>query len=152
MGSASAVSGTEAYEAGATAAGNSAWFAYTSSPGSSSDSSFIDCSIPGTDRYLYIWYNNGAGTRVNKTATTWYVGKPDIFTVSSQGSNHQGDLTPGTNICAGYHRGNYGGDSKFSNYTWRVPSSGSSGSYSFSGMSKGGPVSSDYISTALAVG
>ena len=149
MGSASATSGTEAYEAGATAAGNSAWFAYTSTPGSSSDSSFIDCSIPGTDRYLYIWYNNGTGTRVNKTATTWYVGKPDIFTVSSQGSNHQGDLTPGSYICAGYHRGNYGGDSKFSAYTWRVP--GSSGaSYSFSGASLGGPVPAGDISTALS--
>ena len=148
MGSASATSGTEAYEAGATYAGNSAWFAYTSSAGSSSESSFIDCSIPGTDRYLYIWYNNGNGTRVNKTGTTWYVGKPDIFTVSSAGSNHQGDLTPGTYICAGYHRGNYGGDSKFSAYTWKVPGSGGA-SYTVSSYS-GGSCPAGSISTALS--
>ena len=156
MGGDSTTGGTQAYDAGVTAgrisgatdAGNSAWFNYTSTAGSSSQSSFIEPSVPGTERYLYIFYNDANGNRVNKTNTTWYLPKPDLFVVDAQGASHQGDLTPGSYICAGYHRGNYGADAKFSAYTWRVPPK-STASYSFSGMSVGGPVAADQISQAL---
>lgn len=143
MGSASAVSGTEAYDAGVAATVANTWFGYTSTRGSSSDSSFIDVSTPDTTRYLYAKDRNNSWSRPN---ITWYLPEPDIFEVSSQGSHHLGTLTAGSYICAGYHRGSYGGDAKFSAYTWKVPGSGGA-SYSFSGMSVGGPVTD--ISGAL---
>ena len=145
MGSASAVSGTEAYDAGVAATVANTWFGYTSTRGSSSDSSFIDMSTPDTTRYMYAKDRNNSWSRPN---ITWYLPEPDIFEVSSQGSHHLGTLTAGSYICAGYHRGSYGGDAKFSAYTWKVPGSGGA-SYSFSGMSKGGPVSSGDISSVL---
>ena len=145
MGSASAVSGTEAYDAGVAATVANTWFGYTSTAGSSSDSSFIDISTPSITRYLYAKDRNNSWSRPN---ITWYLPKAELFTVSSQGSHHQGTLTAGTYICAGYSRGSYGGDAKYSEYTWLVPGSGGA-SYSFSGMSKGGPVSSGDISSVL---
>ena len=145
MGSASAVSGTEAYDAGVAATVANTWFGYTSTRGSSSDSSFIDISTPSITRYLYAKDRNNSWSRPN---ITWYLPKAELFTVSSQGSHHQGTLTAGTYICAGYSRGSYGGDDKYSDYTWLVP--GSSGaSYSFSEMSKGGPVDANSITSVL---
>lgn len=145
MGSASAVSGTEAYDAGVTATVNGTWFGYTSSRGSSSDSSFIDISTPDTTRYLYAKDRNNAWSRPN---ITWYLPKAEIFTVSGAGSHHIGDLTPGSYICAGYSRGGYSGDAKYSAYTYRVPGSGGV-SYSISGYS-GGSCPAGSISTALS--
>ena len=145
MGSASAVSGTEAYDAGKNDTIATTWFGYTSSRGSSSDSSFIDISTPDTTRYLYAKERNGAWSRTN---ITWYLPKAEIFTVSGAGSHHIGDLTPGTYICAGYTRGGYSGDAKYSAYTYRVPGSGGA-SYSISGYS-GGSCPAGSISTALS--
>ena len=132
MGSDSAVSGTEAYDAGKNDTIATTWFGYTSTKGSSSDSSFIDISTPDTTRYLYAKERNGAWSRSN---ITWYLPKAEIFTVSGAGSHHIGDLTPGSYICAGYSRGGYSGNATYSAYTYRVP--GSSASYNFSGISGG---------------
>ena len=144
MGAASATSGTEAYDAGVTATVNGTWFGYTSSRGSSSDSSFIDISTPDTTRYLYAKDRNNAWSR---PSITWYLPKAEIFTVSGAGSHHIGDLTPGSYICAGYSRGGYSGDAKYSAYTYRVPGSGGV-SYNISGYS-GGSCGAGDISTVL---
>ena len=145
MGSASATSGTEAYDAGVQNTINTTWFGYTSSRGSSSDSSFIDISTPDTTRYLYAKERNGAWSRTN---ITWYLPKAEIFTVSGAGSHHIGDLTPGTYICAGYTRGGYSGDCTYSAYTYRVPGSGGV-SYNISGYS-GGSCPAGSITSALS--
>lgn len=144
MGSASAVSGTEAYDAGKNDTIATTWFGYTSSRGSSSDSSFIDISTPDTTRYLYAKERNGAWSRPN---ITWYLPKAEIFTVSGAGSHHIGDLTPGSYICAGYSRGGYSGNATYSAYTYRVPGSGGV-SYNISGYS-GGSCGAGDISTVL---
>lgn len=145
MGSASAVSGTEAYDAGKNDTIATTWFGYTSSRGSSSDSSFIDISTPDTTRYLYAKERNGAWSRPN---ITWYLPKAEIFTVSGAGSHHIGDLTPGSYICAGYSRGGYSGDAKYSAYTYRVPGSGGV-SYNITGYS-GGSCPAGSITSALS--
>lgn len=127
------------YLAGATSAGESAWFAYTSSAGSSS--SFIDISTPSTTRHLYIFYTDGNGNRVNRTGQTWYLPKAQLFRVNSQGSHNQGTLPSGSYVCAGYTRGGYAGDAQYSDYTWKV--GGGSSSYTMrctSAVNEGGTV------------
>ena len=115
------------YNAGVSDTVANTWFTYTSTRGSSSDSSFIDISTPDITRYLYARERNGAWSRPN---ITWYLPKAEIFTVSSAGSHDLGTLTPNTYICAGYSCGGYSGDVKYSSYTWKVPGSGSTPSYS----------------------
>ena len=144
MGSASAVSGTEAYDAGVAATIANTWFDYTSTPGSSY-ASFIDISTPSITRYLYAKGRNNEWSRPN---TTWYLPKAEIFTASGKGSAHLGTLTPGSYICAGYTRGGYSGDAPYSAYTWLVPGNGSSASYNITGAS-GGSAPAGSISTAL---
>lgn len=108
------------YNAGATYAGGTAWFGYTSSRGSSSQSSFIDISTESTTRYLYCWYRNGNGSQVNKTNVTWYLPKAILFQNVSKGSTNE-ELSPNTYICVGYSRGGYSGDYKESGHTYHVP-------------------------------
>ena len=112
------------YDAGVAQAGGSAWFDYTSSRGSSSDSSFIDISNESTTRYIYVFYRKKDGTRVNKTNVTWYLPKAMLFQNVSKGATNE-ELTPNTYICVGYSRGGYSGDYKESGHTYHVPSGGS---------------------------
>lgn len=130
------------YEAGVAQAGGSAWFDYTSSRGSSSDSSFIDISNESTTRYVYVFYRKRDGTRVNKTNVTWYLPKAMLFQNVSKGATNE-ELTPNTYICVGYSRGGYTGDYKESGHTYHVPASGAS----LGSAAIGGPVSD--ISGAL---
>lgn len=116
------------YSAGVSQVFNNANFGYTSSPGSEL-ASFIDCSVPGTSRHVFIRYQDSSGWH-NKTSKTWYVPLPKLYYVNGPGSNNT-NLNPGTYICVGYNRGGYdgGGDCKFSDYgqTYYVPSSSHSG-------------------------
>lgn len=112
------------YDAGVAQAGGSAWFDYTSSRGSSSQSSFIDISNESTTRYVYVFYRKKDGTRVNKTDVTWYLPKAMLFQNVSKGATNE-ELTPNTYICVGYSRGGYSGDYKESGHTYHVPSGGS---------------------------
>lgn len=112
------------YDAGVAQAGGSAWFDYTSSRGSSSDSSFIDISNESKTRYIYVFYRKKDGTRVNKTNVTWYLPKAMLFQNVSKGATNE-ELTPNTYICVGYSRGGYSGDYKESGHTYHVPSGGS---------------------------
>lgn len=130
------------YEAGVAQAGGSAWFDYTSSRGSSSDSSFIDISNESTTRYVYVFYRKRDGTRVNKTNVTWYLPKAMLFQNVSKGATNE-ELTPNTYICVGYSRGGYAGNYKESGHTYHVPASGAS----LGSAAIGGPVSD--ISGAL---
>ena len=126
----------DGYDAGVTFAGNSAWFEYTSTRGSDSNSSFIDISNESITRYLNIKYTTRSGSEVHRRSLTWYLPKAQLYTVSSAGSTNT-ELTPGTYICAGYTRGGYSSDYKESSHTYHVPSGGSSPSYSVSIKGKG---------------
>lgn len=112
------------YDAGVSQVFNNANFGYTSTPGSYA--SFIDCSVPGTSRHVYVRYKDANNTWHNQTSKTWYVPLPKLYYVNGPGSNNT-NLTPGAYICVGYNRGGYdgGGDCKFSDYgqTYYVPTS-----------------------------
>lgn len=126
----------DGYDAGVTFAGNSAWFEYTSTRGSDSNSSFIDISNESITRYLNIKYTTRSGSEVHRRSLTWYLPKAQLYTVSSAGSTNT-ELTPGTYICAGYTRGGYSSDYKESSHTYHVPSGGSTPAYSVSIKGKG---------------
>ena len=125
----------------ATASNELVWFGYTTTRGSKA--SFISPSWPesGYRRYLYARFDESVGgTRHNITANTWYVPEPWIFTASGEGSQHQGDLTAGSYICIGARYYNDSGSyvsTTNPKFTWKVPSGGSSPSYSVSIKGKG---------------
>ena len=111
------------YSAGVSQVFDNANFGYTSTPGSYA--SFIDCSVPGTSRHVYVRYQDAGGTWHNKTSKTWYVPLPKLFVVSGPASGTSAtELTAGSYICAGYSRGGYdgGGDTKFTTQCYHVPS------------------------------
>ena len=113
------------YSAGISQVFDNANFGYTSSPGSYA--SFIDCSVPGTSRHVYIRYKDKNGNWQNKTSKTWYVPLPKLFTVDGPASGTTAtELTGNTYICAGYSRGGYdgGGDTKFTSQCYHVPAGG----------------------------
>ena len=115
----------DGYSAGVSQVFDNANFGYTSTPGSYA--SFVDCSVPGTSRHIFVRYKDKNGTWHNKTSKTWYVPLPKLFVVSGPASGTTAEeLTGNTYICAGYSRGGYdgGGDTTFTSKCYHVPASG----------------------------
>lgn len=132
------------YSAGVSQVFDNANFGYTSTPGSYA--SFVDCSVPGTARHIFVRYKDKNGNWQNKTSKTWYVPLPKLFVVSGPASGTSAtELSPNSYICAGYSRGGYdgGGDTTFTSQCYHVPASGAS----LGSAAIGGPVSD--ISGAL---
>lgn len=134
------------YDAGLLHAGETMWFDYTTTKGSSAESSFIEISTESITRYIYAFYRNKSGTRVNRTDITWYLPKAKLFQNVSRGSTNE-ELTPNTYICVGYSKGGYQADYKESGHTYHVPGSAT---YTLSGVSSGNDLIDGQASSRFA--